>query len=241
MRRPIGWMGARMPPVATALPAPPKHEWLELVKYWNGGGRAPVWFIADPLRSDLALMRYQGRPTLYRWPLELQKLIGGVRPNIMDWHKMPPPDWYLGEGWALTPETAGIAKEDGRGPGVAPIAGMDPEVGPVVDADGRGRNLGLSGQPAVVRVSVDGTAVDEVAVSPGFLPAHVASCLPVAGAGDYVPVSVSSDSPDVAVEQFDAQPAGRVVFGFGDGWNEQEYNPATGALWRWTSERALSA
>jgi hypothetical protein len=43
----------------------------------------------------------------------------------------------------------------------------------------------------------------------------------------------------VAVEQFDAQPLDRVVFGFGEGWNEQEYNPATGALWRWSSERAL--
>ena len=41
----------------------------------------------------------------------------------------------------------------------------------------------------------------------------------------------------MAIEQFDAQPAGRVVFGFGEGWNEQEYNPATGVLWRWTSDR----
>ena len=56
MRRPITWMGSSMPTFSQRLPATPKHEWLELVKYWNDGGRAPVWFVADPLRSDLALV-----------------------------------------------------------------------------------------------------------------------------------------------------------------------------------------
>ena len=46
--------------------------------------------------------------------------------------------------------------------------------------------------------------------------------------------------PSIAIEQFDAQPTGQVVFGFGDGWNELEYNPSTGRLWRWTSDRAAS-
>lgn len=238
MRRPIRWAGDRMPPIAAALPAPPKHEWLELVKYWNGGGRAPVWFIADPLRSDLALVRYSGRPTLYRWPLELTKLIGGVRPDVMDWHKMQVPDWYLGEGWALTPETAGTAKEDGRGPGLAPITGWIRRWAQSSTVMIGGRNLGFSGRPAQVRVSVEGAIVDEVTVGPGFFLRMIA-LPPVPGEGDYFPLTVSADNTDVAVEQFDAQPVGEVVFGFGDGWNEQEYNPETGALWRWTTERAL--
>jgi hypothetical protein len=238
MRRPITWVGDRMPPLERALPAPPKHEWLELVNYWNGGGRAPVWFIADPLRSDLALVRYAGRPAIYRWPLQFPALLGGVRPNIMDWHTMLPPDWYLGEGWSLTPETAGIAKEDGRGPGFAPIAGWVRRwAGPSTLMVG-GRNLGVSGRPAQVRVSADGTTVDEFTANPGFFLRMVT--LPrLAGAGDYVKVTISSDNKDVAVEQFDGQPAGRLLFGFGEGWNEQEYNPATGALWRWTTDRAL--
>src|SRR5206468_9876168 len=49
LRRPIVWTGVDMPPIASRLSAPPKHEWLELVKYWNAGGRRPVWFVADPL------------------------------------------------------------------------------------------------------------------------------------------------------------------------------------------------
>ena len=42
LRRPIVWSDSRVFQVANRLPAPPKHEWLELVKYWKSGGRAPV-------------------------------------------------------------------------------------------------------------------------------------------------------------------------------------------------------
>jgi len=40
----------------------------------------------------------------------------------------------------------------------------------------------------------------------------------------------------VAVEQFDAS-ATRPLIGFGEGWHEQEFNPRTGARWRWLSGR----
>ena len=50
-----GWaMRCRRSPI-TSRP-PPKHEWLELAKYWNGGGRNPVWFVADPQRAQIALV-----------------------------------------------------------------------------------------------------------------------------------------------------------------------------------------
>jgi hypothetical protein len=237
MRRPVVWVGDKMP-TTRALQAPPKHEWLELVKYWNGGGRAPVWFIADPLRSDLALVRHPGRPVTYRWPLQLPKLIGGVRPNIMDWHTIERPDWYLGEGWSVTPETAGIAKEDGRGPGFAAITGWVRRWPQSTTLMVGGRNLGISGRPAQVRVALDGHSVDELIVNPGFF-LRMKKLPPLTGEGEYATITVSSDNKDLAVEQFDAQPVGRVVFGFGEGWHEQEYNPATGALWRWTTERAV--
>jgi hypothetical protein len=41
-----------------------------------------------------------------------------------------------------------------------------------------------------------------------------------------------------AVRQFDVQSADRIVYGFGEGWHEEEYDPATGGRWRWTSERS---
>jgi hypothetical protein len=234
MRRPIAWAG--LPPISERLPAPPKHEWLELVKYWNGGGQAPVWYVADPLRSDLALVGSGKRPRRYRWPLQFPGLIGGVRPNEMDWYVIPPPQWYLGEGWALTPETAGVAREDARGPGFGPITGWFRRApGPATLMVG-GRNLGLSGQAARVRIAVDGNAVDELTVAPGFFLRMLT--VRAASADGYASVTVEADNKDLAVEQFDAQPPGRVVFGFDQGWYEPEYNPATGALWRWASDRA---
>ena len=45
-------------------------------------------------------------------------------------------------------------------------------------------------------------------------------------------------TPEIAVEQFDIQPPSRVMFAFGDGWHEAEYNNATGVRWRWASDRA---
>jgi hypothetical protein len=59
------------------------------------------------------------------------------------------------------------------------------------------------------------------------------------GPGAYAALAVEADSDRVAVEQFDVQSAGRVVFGFAEGWHEAEYDPSTGRQWRWASERAL--
>jgi hypothetical protein len=236
LRRPIAWSRETLPAFARRLPAPPKHEWLELVKYWNDGGRAPVWFVADPLRTDLALLKYHGGPSRYRWPFAFTGLIGGARPNEVDWHTIQAPDWYLGEGWALTPETAGTANEDRRGPGLGGISGwVRRRPGPMTLMIG-GRNL--SAVSAALRVALDGQAVDETTVPPGFF-LRMARVSAPPGNADYMHLSVASDAADLAIEQFDAQPAGRVVYGFGEGWNELEANPSNGTLWRWSTDRAV--
>jgi hypothetical protein len=113
-----------------------------------------------------------------------------------------------------------------------------------------GFNLADAGPAARLRIAVDGRTVDEATVAPGsFLRMLTVPPAGLSGAGDYATVTVDAEpettsynSPrpqaDVAVQQFDAQMAGRVVSGFGDGWYQQEYNPTTGRLWRWMSERA---
>jgi hypothetical protein len=91
-----------------------------------------------------------------------------------------------------------------------------------------------------VTVAIDDRSIDERLVSPGFF-LGMAS-LPrgaLSGAGDYSRLSVSADRPGVAIEQFDAQSAPGVVFGFAEGWHEREYNPSTGRMWRWMSERGV--
>lgn len=236
-RRSLQWRASELPAFAARLVPTPKHEWLDVVKYWNGGGRAPVWFVADPLRSDLALIHGVRRPTLYRWGFEPTILLGGSRPSEMDWYVLESPDWYLGEGWALTPETAGIAGEDQRGPGLAPIDGWIRRVsGPLSIMIG-GRNLTSAGRPVQMHVEVDGATVADSSVAPGFF-LRTLQVATLAGEGAYARIRVSSNSTDLAIEQFDAQPAGVVMSGAGEGWHEQEYDPATGALWRWTSDRA---
>ena len=237
MRRPIQWVGDEMPKLSAHLAALPKHEWLEVVKYWNAGGIAPVWFVADPLRSDLALIHGPRRPTLYRWPFRFKALVGGARPDELDWYVFDAPDWYLGEGWSLTPETAGVAAEDHRGPGLAAIHGWIRRSPPPKTVLIGGRNLAPGGRPAHLRASLDGISFADATIPPGFfLQMLTAPSLP--GAGDYAELTIDSGGEQVAIEQFDAQPAGRVIYGFAEGWNEPEYNPTTGALWRWSSDRS---
>ena len=51
LRGPRKWLGDATPRIAGMLTAPPQHEWLEAVKYWNSGGRTPLWFVVDPARA----------------------------------------------------------------------------------------------------------------------------------------------------------------------------------------------
>ena len=239
LRRPLKWMGADAPAFSSRLPAPPRFEWLELVKYWNGGGRQTAWFVSDPLRSDLALVHHAGPRSAYRWPLRFRELIGGVRPSEMEWYALDPPAWYLGEGWSLTPETAGLAVATGKGPASGGSRGwIRRSAGPSVLMIG-GRLLPGGPARAQFRISIDGRTVGEEEIEAGFFLRMVdlrAGALD--GPGDYAALEVTSDTDLIALEQFDAQPDGAVVFGFGEGWHEHEYDASTGQLWRWTSDRS---
>jgi hypothetical protein len=242
LRRPIEWLGATAPTFARRLPAPPQHEWLELVKYWNSGGRSPVWFVADPRRTDIQLIQHL-EPAEYRWALPYPVLVSGVRPNEMDWYRVDRPEWYVGEGWALTPEAAGVAAVDRRGPSFGPIEGW-------VRADVLGGSVVIGGrsfEPAArprVTLSLQGTTpeetiLQETVVAPGFFVEVVG--LPLIDlqtrTPDYLRLVVrASPGARIAVEQFDAS-ATRPLVGFGDGWHEQEYDASIGRRWRWLSER----
>jgi hypothetical protein len=58
----------------------------------------------------------------------------------------------------------------------------------------------------------------------------------LAGSGDFAALTVAATG-NVAIEQFNAQAPEPVVFGYADGWNELEYSPSTGKLWRWMTRR----
>ena len=253
LRRPLQWVGDAGPSVARRLPSPPKREWLELVRYWNEGGSDDLWFVGDPLRSDLALV---GRPRLqgaYRWtrpetpwPFDLFTVLGGVRPSEFDWYVISRPAWYLGEGWALTPEAAGLSREANRGPTVAPIEGWIRRREGAATLMIGGRNAAADGSTSQVRVLVDGQPLHEMAVAPGpFLHMLAVPAGRIAGEGAYATLTVSATGPtppnpvDLSIKQFDLGGDETIVFGFADGWHDQEYDPETGQLWRWTSDRAV--
>ncbi len=238
LRRPMKWRGEAMPVAAQTLPAPPQHEWLEAVKYWNGGGSAPVWFVVDPLRTSIDLVQH-GDPVRFRWPLAYPVLLSGARPNEMDWYRVDRPEWYLGEGWALTPEAAGVADADRRGPSLAPIDGRVSRGAFGGTLMIGGRNFDPVSRPRLT-VRIQERVVRDLALTPGAFLDFVSippDLMPPAEHSPYATVKVEASAGSrVAIEQFDAS-ATRPIVGFGDGWQEQEFNPRTGLRWRWLSER----
>jgi hypothetical protein len=244
LRRPIQWMGDRMPRMSGRLPAPPNHEWLEVVKHWNGSEdrqASAVWFVADPLRTDIDLIQHSD-PADYRWSLPYPILIGGARPNEMRWYRIVRPDWYVGEGWALTPEAAGVAEADGRSLASGPIQAWVARTafqGAMVFG---GRNLATAGPGARITLRADDEDVQfvDTMVQPGaflvVVPFDRQKLIPPSGAGNVKVTVRSSPGSRVAIEQLDVS-AVRPVFGFGEGWHEPEYNPSTGLRWRWLSQR----
>ena len=73
--------------VEPQLPSPPRREWLELARYWREGTREPLWFLADPRRTDLALDRSaRAAPIapISRGDFSSLSQIGGMRPAAGD-------------------------------------------------------------------------------------------------------------------------------------------------------------
>ena len=229
----------------TLLPAPRDYEWLELTRTWREGHTGETWFVADPRRTDLALLdRSHTRTRQYRWPLDGAIYLGGTRPNELDWHVLGEPGWFLEQGWALTPETAGIAARDGWGPHRRPSVGWVRRRSADSVMMIGGRQL-AGDRPVRVIASLDDRPVATLEVEPGyFLDFFTVPAAALSGSGPYAKLTVRAESeaqpvPAVAIEQFNVQPSDRIVFGFDEGWHEPEYNPGTARSWRWTSERAL--
>jgi hypothetical protein len=231
LRRPIKWIGDAMPPLGARLPSPPQHEWLELAKYWNDGHDGPVWFVADPLRTDIELVDHPDAAQ-YRWLLPYPVLMSGVRPNEMDWYRFDRPEWYLERGWSLTPEVAGITAREPSYPTGGRLSRA--ALGGTLMIGGRN----IAGPPATVTLNIEGSiAPIVVPAQPGPFLSFVPLPDGIPARSDYLPFSVqSTPGSQVMLEQFDASKR-RVVSGFGNGWHEQEYNAQTGLRWRWLSER----
>ena len=243
-KRAAQWAAPILP--ARVLEARHGREWLALASFWQSAPESIVWFAADPKRTDLALFDPHQRDLAraYRWGFIEPPFVGGARPNDVDWYRMRPPGWMLDEGWSLTPETAGIASRDGKGPATAPVTAWirarDAESTLVLG----GRYVTTSDTPAraLLHVESGDKRVADFSVSAGFF----AYEMPVAAGtfsstAPYVPLHVSArvERGSVSLEQFDLQPPGVPMLAYETGWHEPEYNPASGVTWRWMSERSV--
>ena len=125
-------------------------------------------FLADPRRTDLALIDHASRhiTSSYRWPERLTTLLSGTRPSGVDLVRIDRPGWLLERGWALTPETAGVANGDQAAIG-DPVSGLVRST-----PDSRvlmigGRHLGDGGDlDATVTVQFEGRSLHAVLVKP---------------------------------------------------------------------------
>jgi len=229
------------------------YEWLGLVDYWRDGGDAPVWFLADPHRTDLALIDPQSRRdmTHFGWSVADRRVLRGTRPLDADWYRFDQPGWFAGQGWGLTPETGGIAQATGTGVDRRPIEAYVRRRSGAMHLLVGGRHFSAAGDPSVVvGLSIDGALVETWRVDPApggssFLQFADLAGLP-AGRDRYARLTITARSepdtrptPQIAIRQFDIQPAQTLIYGFGEGWHEAEYDNATGQSWRWTSRRSV--
>lgn len=228
-----------------AMRSPHGREVPALVQRWGREPELTAAFLANPRRTDLAMLDPRSRELIreYEWGFPEMPFVGGVRPGARQLYLLRPPGWMLGDGWALTAEIGGQTARLGAGPhrrpAVAWIRSRETDATLLVG----GRNL-RDDVPARLSVRLAGRMLDAWDVPPGFffrtvpLPARVLS-----SADAYVLLQVEAakiDAPDpgVSLEQFDVQTEGVPMAGLVSGWEEPEYNPATGRSWRWMAPRA---
>jgi len=247
------WRALQAEPGTLPLVQPRRqYEWLDPVAYWKDGGTGPIWFLADPDRTDLALIDPQARLDVvrYRWAVRDRPELSGARPRGADWYRIALPGWFAGEGWSLTPETGGLAQSAATGPEHRPIeAWVRRRPGPLHLVVG-GRHLGGRGDPdAEFELALDGVVRDRWTLTFDernflrFLDIPEGTAL---GPDGYARLAITSRSAGgdrrrapVGVRQFDIQSADQMLYAFGEGWHEEEFDATTGRPWRWTSERSV--
>jgi hypothetical protein len=226
---------------ARVLDAPAMRESSELARYWREGHTGPVWFLADPGRTDLELVDPLSRrlQAHYLWAFDRDRFIGGVRPDIVDLIRIDsPPGWYAEEGWHLTPETLNRSEEQRRTEGVAHIRNRPGAALLVIGAESW-RDAGsvtlTLGDRQLDRwdLPARGTVFKRIALDPGALAGESGFTRIVASYAD-----AAGKPQTVRLTQFAVADPGQLFFVQQAGWNEIEYGRAIQRRWRWTTGRA---
>jgi len=232
------------------LETSPGREGEPLLDYWLDNGRQPVLFLYQPRRGMLALIDRASRSRArYRWSFRYESFLGGIRPGRIDLVELTsPPGWVCAEGWALTPDTGGVLYPDRREPNRRPAVAYvrRREEAAVVMIGGRHLAPKADPRPVTLTAMVDGRRVDSwtVQAEPDWFLQFID--LPpgrLDGDGPFATLTVEARAegdpvPAIGLEQFDVQSVPALIWGFGQGWHEREFDLRTGQTWRWSSERA---
>jgi len=98
--------------------SPRLHEDLRPVfEYWKQGGRQPVLFFRNPMRTSLLLVGRDTQELLHQWswPASLEPLMKGECPATVEVWQIDPPRWFIDTGFLVTPEAGPpdeVARED---------------------------------------------------------------------------------------------------------------------------------
>jgi hypothetical protein len=245
------WRGLQASAGELKVVEPRRHyAWMGLVEYWKNGGTAPVWFFANPDRTDLALIDPQSRRDVvrYTWAVAGRPAFGGTRPLWVDRYRFRQPGWLAGEGWSLTPETGGLAFANGKGLQYGPIEAFVLRRPEPLHALVGGYLSESSHRNAHLEMAVDDVVIDRWVVTTNSRRFLRFVDLPggaLTGPGNYATLSIRAstgvrdDPPVVLVRQFDIQSTSQLIYAFAEGWHSQELDPSTGRMWRWTSERSV--
>jgi hypothetical protein len=227
---------------AKVLKAPPMREWLELAAYWRDGNTAPVWFLADPARTDIELIdplsrTLQGR---YVWHFPRQNFMSGVRPDIVDLIRIDsPPGWFGEEGWHLTSETLNMSEHRGKHEAIAYLRSRPDAALLAIGGENGGTDAHLS-------LAIEDRLIDRWDVPAGdtFFKRMMLPPGSLTG-GTFKRLAVSYANPDgtpekIRLTQFAVEPPDHLFFVQQAGWNEIEYNRDMQRRWRWTTDRAVT-
>ena len=233
----------------------------------TGARAAPAGrgFVADLRRTDLALIDPASRHDNghYGWSIAVRlpassaapgraARLGGDRRSA---------GWFLGEGWALSPEIAGVSDVDGKGPARRRRRRLDaPQRGAACAsssadatsaARARRRPASRCARRAGARHLGRRRRRPDSSCAASRCPGrHCRECRPAAEAGssqaEFAALRVTAAAADgspsrvpTAVEQFGLQPLDAVQFAFAEGWHEDELQPAHRAALAVVERRVL--
>lgn len=236
---------------ARILTAPPMRESRELAAYWRAGNQAPVWYLADPARTDLELVdplsRHPRRQYTWRFPRE--RFIAGVRPDIVDLIRIDsPPGWFAEEGWHLTSETLNISEHLGHHEGTAYLRNRTDPAVLVIGGESTVVGSGSSRTPpAHVSLTINDRLIDRWEVPAGglFFKRFVVEPGALANGSTFSRLVASYATPEgrpdkIRLTQFAVASPRDLFFVQHAGWNEIEYSAQMQRRWRWTTARATT-